>query len=154
MSMVTSPPAYSTIVPLIHGSAPVYVGLDLAHDAKPAPKPKPTARELGKLRRKHITVTKQALACGHRASVGSIPRNNCDACWLVHFRTFNGFSPLDAEGNPYDGISDECYAQVTVARGEKYAKRLRWYLAVNAALVAQRAAQLRGESIVAEGLGK
>jgi hypothetical protein len=122
-------------VPTIHGSAPVYAGLDLASDAKPAPETKqPTARELGKLRRKHITITKQELGCGHRFAVGQVPRNNCDACWLTHFRTIPGLRWTDDAGAPYSDVSAELTAQVTAARGAKYAKRLRWYLAVNATL--------------------
>lgn len=124
-------------VPTIHGSAPVYAGLDLGtSDAVAVQEPKqPTARELGKLRRKHITITKQTLVCGHAFAVGEAPRNNCDSCWLTHFRTIPGISWTDtATGKPFDGLSPEVDTQVTVARGAKYAKRLHWFLAVNATL--------------------
>jgi galactose-1-phosphate uridylyltransferase len=128
-------------VPTIHGSAPVYAALGTEIPSKEHKSElhlgkftKQERKEHAALRRKHITITKQPLGCGHRFAVGQVPRNNCDACWLTHFRTIPGLRWTDDAGKPYDSVSSELIAEVTATRGEKYAKRLRWYLAVNAAL--------------------
>jgi hypothetical protein len=128
-------------VATIHGSAPVYAVLETEIPSKEHKSElhlgkftKQERKEHAKLRREHITITKQLLACGHSFAVGEVPRNNCDACWLTHFRTIPGIRWTDDAGKPFDSATPEVIAQVTAARGAKYAKRLRWYLAVNAAL--------------------
>lgn len=143
----TTPAVYSAIVDSNDVSTEERKALGLPTTVKPLGISK---QELGKLRRQHITVTKQLLACGHRVAVSIAPRNNCDACWLTHFRTIPGLTWTDDAGKPYDSVTPELVAQVTAARGAKFAKRLRWYLAVNAMMHVKHCSvpALLGESVV------
>lgn len=67
---------------------PVDATVDLQALATPEKPKEYTRKELGQLRRAHLTYVKPTVTlCGHSFSQREAPRNHCQSCWRAYFLT-------------------------------------------------------------------
>lgn len=73
----------------------------------PAEAPKPqqiTRKQLGQLRRMHLTVQHSTVnACGHKFVADAMPARNCSDCWYAYFKTSVDLEAL-RDGLTMDGV--------------------------------------------------
>lgn len=80
-------------------------------------------RELGKLRRIHLTVHHSTVtACGHRFNNAKQPNNNCPDCWSAFFKLVANFEDL------HGTLTKEGTKGLTAKFGSKFVKQFGKYL--------------------------
>jgi hypothetical protein len=93
--------------------------------AKPVPQPKLTAKQIGQLRRLHITVVHGTVtACGHKVKFDEVhmPTNNCVDCWTAYFMT-----NVDLEGI-HIVLTKKGVRALTALKGTKFVKMFHGFL--------------------------
>jgi hypothetical protein len=109
-------------------SEPVTVSVDAADvaanvPAEPATPPKPSRREIGRMRRQFFTVVHDTVvACEHKFNPSKPPTLNCEYCWEAYFKTAVDLEELHKALNA--SIQDTIRV-----RGEKYVKAFRRFIA-------------------------
>jgi len=68
-------------------------------------------------------------ACGHKFHPTNEPKTNCDDCWFAYFQV-NGQTTQTAE----ECLAKEGKQTLTKIKGEKFTKRLLWFLCIIAKL--------------------
>jgi len=82
-----------------------------------------TRKQLGQLRRMHITVQHSTVnACGHKFVADAMPARNCSDCWYAFFKTSVDLEAL-RDRLTHDGIE-----AVTADYGVKYVKAFKRFL--------------------------